>query len=220
MMGENPYRWLYTPRGCCVFYVPQKNQHLITSSIPTSHYYTPKNNAMKGAFNPLVAGKRPDFVLQHDFNGTNDDFQHCCLPAAIKFRQEVLGGEQAIMSYSSSVAWRGAQIVADILGTSIMQPDDSSPANREIAMVNVLLPFGGDDHGGSKMAKEDVVVMYEWFERTCITKYDTYVPIFLHAGKWWVRLSGQVYLEKEDFEWLGKVLKELCERVVKGEYRR
>jgi hypothetical protein len=31
-------------------------------------------------------------------------------------------------------------------------------------------------------------------------------------------MSGQIYLDMEDFEWAGRVLKELCERVGQGEY--
>jgi hypothetical protein len=36
----------------------------------------------------------------------------------------------------------------------------------------------------------------------------------------WVRLSGQIYLEVRDFEWVGERLKELCGRVKKGEFRK
>lgn len=33
-----------------------------------------------------------------------------------------------------------------------------------------------------------------------------------------MRLSAQIYLELENFEWAAVVLQELCERVVKGEW--
>jgi hypothetical protein len=39
-----------------------------------------------------------------------------------------------------------------------------------------------------------------------------------YAGAWWVRLSGQIYLTKDDFQWGSDVLKELCERVKKGDW--
>src|SRR5256885_6573789 len=58
----------------------------------------------------------------------------------------------------------------------------------------------------------------EWMLDTLMSEYDTFLAIFVFQGKWWVRMCGQVYLELSDFEWAGRVLKELCERIGKGEY--
>lgn len=38
-----------------------------------------------------------------------------------------------------------------------------------------------------------------------------------HAGAWWVRLSAQVYNELEDFAKVGQVLKEVCDKIRRGE---
>ena len=38
-------------------------------------------------------------------------------------------------------------------------------------------------------------------------------PVFVHNGKWWVRVSAQVWNEMSDFEYLGKVLAETCKEV-------
>ena len=58
-----------------------------------------------------------------------------------------------------------------------------------------------------------------WISSTLIKDYDTFMGLNFHAGAWWVRSSGQVYLTNEDFEWATKVLKEVCERVEKGEWK-
>jgi hypothetical protein len=50
-----------------------------------------------------------------------------------------------------------------------------------------------------------------------VDEYSTFIAIIFYAGAWWARLSAQVYLSMEDWEWAGNVLKEVCARVSKGE---
>jgi hypothetical protein len=49
-------------------------------------------------------------------------------------------------------------------------------------------------------------------------EYNTFIAVVFHGGTWWVRLSGQIHLEKKDYQWAGRILKELCHRVKNGEY--
>ena len=46
---------------------------------------------------------------------------------------------------------------------------------------------------------------------------DTYFQTALHAEKLWVRLSGQIYVEVDDYKWAAPRLLEYCERAKKGE---
>jgi len=39
-----------------------------------------------------------------------------------------------------------------------------------------------------------------------------------HAELPWVRLSAQVYTDLDDFEYVGKALKEVCEAIERGEH--
>ncbi|KAG4223945.1 hypothetical protein PC116_g27595 [Phytophthora cactorum] len=56
-----------------------------------------------------------------------------------------------------------------------------------------------------------------WMMERMIFEYKTFIPLFTHNGRIWARISAQAYLDVEDFEWAGKVLRELCERAEKGE---
>jgi len=58
----------------------------------------------------------------------------------------------------------------------------------------------------------------EWMQDTLIADYNSFLPVFQFQGKWWTRLSGQVYLDMSDFEWAGRALKALCERVGREEF--
>lgn len=53
----------------------------------------------------------------------------------------------------------------------------------------------------------------DWFFRTCTDEFNTAFSPFVHDGLWWGRFSAQIYLELADFEYTGRVIKELCERI-------
>lgn len=70
------------------------------------------------------------------------------------------------------------------------------------------------------MAKtEDVgMLILNWMYGVLIGEFDTFMAIVWDGEVWWVRISAQVYLEEGDFEWAANVLKEVCGRVMKGEF--
>lgn len=92
---------------------------------------------------------------------------------------------------------------------------------RECYFANIELPITFVEGGGKKeeghFGVDETFRIGTWLQRTAVKECDTYLQIAFHAGKMWVRLSAQIYLEMSDFEWVGERLKELCERVRKGE---
>lgn len=89
--------------------------------------------------------------------------------------------------------------------------------------ANVELPLifknaeGGDETTGKQQFKvEEAGTIARWLNMTAVKEHDTYLQIGFHAEKLWVRLSGQIYLDMKDFEWIGPKLKKLCERVESG----
>jgi hypothetical protein len=76
------------------------------------------------------------------------------------------------------------------------------------------------DSGATVIQMADVGHHRAWMERTMAYEFNTFALIFEYNGKMWTRISGQIYLELRDFEWLGGVLKELCHRIRAGENMR
>ncbi len=171
---------------------------------------------------------KTSFEELFEFVATSDDSAYICVPAALKFRQEICGGEDAIISYNIKLANDAADAVADILGTDVMQEPDLKPGQtsnmRQCAMTTVRLPIGVADDGSAvpgasvTVTSEEAARVFGWIQSTLMAKYDTFVPVFRHGPWLWTRMSGQVFLEKSDFEWLGGVLRDLCDRVARKEY--
>ncbi|KAI0397751.1 PLP-dependent transferase [Xylariaceae sp. FL0594] len=196
---SNCHKWLFVPRSCAVFYVPLRNQHLIKATLPPSHGYVPKTGSR---FNPLPPSPKPAFISNFEFVGTVDNSAFVCVKEAIEWRRRVLGGEEAIMQYTQSLAREGGKRVAGILGTEVL--DNESGTLTKCAMTNVALPI---DPGVASVETQDRML------RTMVNEFKTFIPLIIHGGKVWARLSAQVYLGLEDFDWAGHMLLELCRRV-------
>ncbi|KAH7390322.1 aminotransferase family protein-like protein [Cadophora sp. MPI-SDFR-AT-0126] len=214
---SNCHKWLYTPRSCAVLYVPTRNQHLIHTSIPTSHGYQYLDT-------PEDTGGRSAFTYLFEFVATMDYTSYLCIPAALEFRNRVCGGEEAIRKYCFEIARKGGECVAGVLGTSVMTTVGEEM--RGCAFANVELPFTFHNdsqldgtvegsEGGLRLSEAEKIGT--WIKVTAAKEFDTYLQTAVHVRKLWIRFSGQIYLEVADFEWVAPRLKGLCERVKSGE---
>ncbi|KAG0650477.1 PLP-dependent C-S lyase [Hyphodiscus hymeniophilus] len=209
---SNCHKWLYTPRACAIFYIPFRNQHLIRTTIPTSHGYEPISPTP-----PETPDGKTPFVHMFEFVATIDYSPYLCIPAALSFRRRICGGEEAIRTYCFDIARAGGQRTAEILGTEVMGAKFEGSRMTECAFANVKLPvrFESADEKGFQAKDGERIGM--WINRRAVQDFDTYLQIKYQPDGLWVRLSGQIYLEMSDFEWVACRLKELCERVEKGE---
>ncbi|KAE8149952.1 pyridoxal phosphate-dependent transferase [Aspergillus avenaceus] len=232
---SNLHKWLYVPRGCAVVYVPVRNQHLIRTTLPTSWGFIADPTSGSDKPNILTPGgsKRTPFEELFQFVATSDDAAYLTVPEAVRFREEVCGGDDAIYKYLEKLAREAGDIVAAALGTEVLQEPDLQPGEtsqiRRCGMSTVRLPIcvDVDDDGaqGDKtlspyppVAAQNVGKAVHFLQMTLKDEFKTFVPVFQH-GRWlWARLSAQIYLETKDFEWFGDVLKGLMTRVGKGEY--
>ncbi|KAI5299446.1 hypothetical protein KEM56_003227, partial [Ascosphaera pollenicola] len=144
------------------------------------------------------------------------------------FRQEVCGGEARIMAYLEDLAFRGGNLVAKTLGTRCMseakegewdQPGKS--LLRQCAFAMVQLPIrvvDGNtpleilqDERYPVVGVDDVPAVVRFFLTQLYERHKTFMPSVAHNGWFWVRLSAQVYLADEDFEFAAKALVDVCE---------
>lgn len=227
----NLHKWLHVPRSCAAFYVPVRNQGLIASTVPTSHGYVPKTRARFNPLPPPGEGKSA-FENNFEFIGTMDTSAYLCAKHAIEWREEVLGGEDKIIEYTNWLAAEGGRKAADILGTTIME--NTKGTLTKCTLVNVALPMwvrpAANLPNPSQpfeppsdeiiLSSEEALGVGQWMLQVLMNEYNTFVALFIHNNRVWVRLSAQVYLDLRDFDWAGRTLLDVCKRVAKKEYNR
>ncbi|CAL1716184.1 unnamed protein product [Somion occarium] len=199
---SNCHKWLYVKRGCALLYVPKRNQHIIKSSIPTSHDYLSPSD-------PTYEDKGTNFVDQHGWTGTMDLTPYLSVKSALEFRNW-LGGEESINSYCHDLAMKGGKRLAEVLGTKTM--DESGELT--LSMTNVQLPLPVEEPGsGSVYSRETLIKINEFLKDKLLNEKNAYVAHFFHAGAWWCRASAQVWNEISDFEFIGQALKDVCQEI-------
>lgn len=183
------------PRGCAVLYVPFRNQHLISSTLPTSWGYLPKSNRE-------ISSTQEYFVKLFNKVSTIDNTPYCCIPAALEFRAKICGGETKIRDYCFDLAEKGAARMAEILETEALE------SRSRCCFATVRLPLTVEElDAGSENA-----AVAKWMQELTPMEYETYIPIKFYAGAFWCRISAQIYLTVTDFEWAAATLLKICDR--------
>ncbi|KFZ12659.1 hypothetical protein V501_04101 [Pseudogymnoascus sp. VKM F-4519 (FW-2642)] len=227
-------RWLFVPRGCAVLHVPARNHHLIRTSLPTSWGYQP---LLEGG---SVLGGDKAFGELFKKVSTVDPTPYVCVEEALKFRELTCGGEAAVREYCEHIAQAGGKRIAEIMGTEIME--NETQTLHRCCFVNARLPLVVTNGAASydtraKPAQDqeavnvqenkkisyirdtDATEISKWMTERSIKDYETMIPVKFYGGEVWCRISGQVYLELQDFEWAAYRLEEMCERVLRGEFK-
>ncbi|KAM3524960.1 hypothetical protein NHJ13051_004261 [Beauveria bassiana] len=235
---SNCHKWLHVPRGCAILYCPLRNQHLVPTTLATSHGYTPQTTVRRDVLPPNTKNQ---FVRTFELIATKDRSQEIVTKDAIAWRRDVCGGEERIMAYLWDLNKRGCRRVAEQLKTWMLENKKGTLTN--CAMGNIALPIrwqgetgagggsdgggdGGGGGGGDGAQEGDVVVPEDdaaqvrtWMMKTMKDEYSTLMPLFAMGDRMWVRISAQIYLDMKDYDYGAKVLGELVARVAKGEYK-
>ncbi|KAI0878714.1 aminotransferase family protein-like protein [Hypoxylon argillaceum] len=214
---SNCYKWLMVPRGCAVLHVPRRNQHLIKTSYPTDGRYLPE--ADRKDIPPAQY-----FASLFEHVSTIDTSPYLCILEALKFRDEICGGEEQVRAYSIGLAKEGGELMATLMGTEVLKSRTGTLA--DCCFTNVRLPLDIDREGEASNARESSGILpgeaqdvANWITERSVNEFDTYIAVRYYAGAFWTRLSGQIYLDRSDFAWAAGVLLELCARARRGDWR-
>ena len=160
---------------------------------------------------------------------TIDMSPYLCISEALKFRSDVCGGEDRIRQHCFELAREGGKLVAERLGTEVMDNSTATMSQCCFTMVRLPLVFGGsggalqhdaEDEKSTKSAAlspEDGPGTVKWIMEKLMTEYNTWIPGKFYCGQAWMRISAQTYLSIEDFAWAAEILSGLCKRVDLGE---
>ena len=218
----NCHKWLHVPKGCAVFYVPERNHRLITTTLATSAGYEPQTE--RGTIPTATTSKQGHFVFNFQWQGTRDYSSYLCVKDAIAWRKDVLGGEERIIEQLWSLNKKGSKRTAELLGTQVLE--NKKGTLSDCAMANVALPLWVEEKGEGAGGGDAVVPRAEaadafaWMMKTAVTDYKTEMPLYVADGRFWTRLSAQVYVDMEDYEYAARTLKKLCDRVGKGDFKK
>lgn len=221
------HKWLNVPRGCAVLYVPARHQHLFRTTVPPSFGFIPITGPEETPLWLQQSGSKnsnPVSAFQTLFRlvPTADDTPYLCIPTALKFRQEICGGEERIYQYITSLARKGSDRMATILHTEVLQEPGLQPGEfsqmRNCGIATVRLPLAIGDHQVeatpyTPLKKEEGPGAVQYLSSTLAHKFGTWMPMLELNGWLWVRVSVQIFLEIDDFEWVAGVLNELCGKI-------
>lgn len=116
-------------------------------------------------------------------------------------------------------------MIAKEFGTEIL--DNEEGTLTDCCMANARLPIGvAPTTSSSKPLPEGVVAIEQayamqalnYITSKMVEEHDTFIALMLYKGSFWVRISGQIYLDEEDLVKGVKVLRTLVGEVKEGRY--
>ncbi|CAD0090130.1 unnamed protein product [Aureobasidium vineae] len=187
---SNCHKWLYTPRACAVLYIPLQNRQLIRSTLPTGFNFLTKERATQ----------TNSFVANLAAVATYDDTPYLCIPAALAWRKRIVYGnkmgEGAIINYNKDLARQGGQLMANLLGTEVLENKELTLG--DCAMTNVRLPISGEKCSNALADSLNRVM-----------NMDHNIAVNAYKNALWVRMSAQIYLRLEHFEAAARALEDV-----------
>jgi isopenicillin-N epimerase len=167
----NLHKWGFVPRSCGILWAAKDRQ---TELHPTV----------------ISWGLDQGFTQEFDLLGTKDPTAALAAPAALEFIA-ALGADQ-MRQHNHSLAWQGAHLLAQHLGTTF-----AIPKSMVGTMAAVPLPDSAGSSSEAAFALQHALLYQDQIE----------IPILEVRGRLYARISAQVYNQTSDIERLADCLK-------------
>lgn len=193
----NLHKWFFIQRGCAILYADPK-YHRNIHSMPISHSYLDDDEVLED--DEL---NRMRFIDTFQFVGTTNKANISTIEEAIKFRQDVCGGESVIRKYCEDLSHEVVELFTKKVwpNTSYLSNEDGSAIT---AMVNIEIPMA--QYFTDDFDKCDLKRCLLYLEENICFKHNTFTPFCVNNNKVYVRFSCQVYNDIDDYIYAGDVI--------------
>ncbi len=152
------------------------------------------NGAQAGLHPPVIShGFGAGFTAEFDWTGTRDPGAWLGVVAALDFLDEL--GPARVRAHNRALLLDAVRLLSDAWWTPIGGPPDLLGAMATIGLPPAL------SEGRPAREEESRRLTASWRERHGIE-----VPAVAFAGRWWVRISAQVYNELDDYRRLAALI--------------
>jgi selenocysteine lyase/cysteine desulfurase len=181
------------------YYITNCHKWLYSARGAAVLYVNKKYQSTTFPANINAAYRQPSgFQEEFFWTGTMDYSPYLTVPAALEFRKN-LGGEEAVRKYNHELAVEGGNYLASKFATRVLQDEDQIGN-----MVDVQLPLKNHD---------DPRLTVKFWTDKLLKKYSLYAPPYKHNGRWWIRVSAQIYTDMDDFQKAADVFLAICSQI-------
>jgi isopenicillin-N epimerase len=174
--AANLHKWAHSPRPCGILWARRDRQAMLHA--------------------PIVSwGSNRGFHDEFEHTATSDPTTYLAAPEGIALLQE--WGFEACVAYMQSLAWNGAQMLAERWRTRFEVPRH---------MVGVMATVPLPDQAGD--SDEDAARL----RLALLLEHKIEVHVHAWRNRLWVRISAQIYNERADIARLGDAVGQLIQR--------
>eukprot|EP01126_Amoeba_proteus_P046177 TRINITY_DN5204_c0_g1_i3.p1 TRINITY_DN5204_c0_g1~~TRINITY_DN5204_c0_g1_i3.p1 ORF type:complete len:360 (+),score=62.89 TRINITY_DN5204_c0_g1_i3:317-1396(+) len=176
---SNAHKWLCSPKSAAFLYVKREYHNLIHPTVISNQY-----------------GDGWDMIHEFEYVGTRDYSPYLTLIEALEWRKNIT--DDAIFTYNNNLCLTAGHFMAKAWNTTLPIPDSMTAS-----LVNVQIPCN---------SLSDPTKCYTWLEPEIylwLFSKNIWALVFPDThGKYYVRLSCQIYNELDDYVRVMKAIDE------------